>query len=187
MQKTNRHRTEMQWKQDDVTQMNDFQGESFSVVLDKGTLDALMTDDSDEVILRVRAYLSEMSRVLKIGGRFICVSLLQPHILKLLLEYLPLNNFMFRVVRCVEAERKTAESNSDGTSMPVFVVVGTKFKALPQKLLEVCMVGEKIQRMSNEEEILGKDDIQIFDKCLTNSFKKKIFFCTKKNKKKIVV
>lgn len=160
MQKTNRHRTEMQWKQEDVTQMKS-EADSFSVVLDKGTLDALMTDESEEVTNRVRAYLSEMSRVLKIGGRFICVSLLQPHILKLLLEYLPVNNFMFRVVRCVEAEQKTAESSSDGTSMPVFVVVGSKFKALPQKLLEVCMAGEKIQRLSSEEEIMTViNDIQ---------------------------
>uniref|UniRef100_A0A336LKZ2 CSON009529 protein n=1 Tax=Culicoides sonorensis TaxID=179676 RepID=A0A336LKZ2_CULSO len=154
MQKINRHRDEMQWKQQDVTQMTDFESESFSVVLDKGTLDALTTDESEEVINRVRAYLSEMTRVLKIGGRFICVSLLQPHILKVVLEYLPTNNYMFRVVRCMEAERKTAETSSDGTSMPVFVVIGSKFKALPQKILEVCMAGDKIQRMSSEGDVM---------------------------------
>ncbi|XP_063702286.1 eEF1A lysine and N-terminal methyltransferase homolog [Culicoides brevitarsis] len=153
MLKANRSRSEMQWLQGDVTQMKEFNEETFSVVLDKGTLDALMTDDSAEVLNRVSAYLSEMSRVLKIGGRFICVSLLQPHILKLLLATLPANNFMFRVVRCVEAERKTAETSSDGTSMPVFVVVATKFKALPQKLLEICMCGDKIQRLTSEAEV----------------------------------
>lgn len=161
MQKTNRHRNEMQWLQEDVTQMNNFQPDTFSVVLDKGTLDALMSADSPEVRDRVLAYFSEMTRVLKVGGRFICVSLLQTHILQLLLEYLPANNFMFRVVRCVEAERKTADSSSDGTCMPVFVVIATKFKALPQKLLEVCLAGEKIQRLGSETEVLNAiNDVQ---------------------------
>lgn len=61
----------------------------FSAVLDKGTLDAVMTDDSDEVSARVDQMLREIGRVLRQGGRYVCVSLLQDHILRKVLEYFP--------------------------------------------------------------------------------------------------
>lgn len=129
-----------------------FEDSQFSVVLDKGTLDALMTDDTDDVRVTANKYFAEISRVLRIGGRYVCVSLLQEHIIKELLEYFPNNNWMFRVVRCLEAEQKTVET--DGTAMPVFIVIATKFKQLPMKILEVCMGGEKMERLEKPEEIL---------------------------------
>lgn len=61
----------------------------FSAVLDKGTLDAVMTDDSDEVSARVHQMFREIGRVLRQGGRYVCVSLLQDHILRKVLEYFP--------------------------------------------------------------------------------------------------
>ena len=60
----------------------DFEEDSFSVVLDKGTLDALMTDESPEVVDKAHALFKEISRVLKLGGRYICVSLAQEHIIR---------------------------------------------------------------------------------------------------------
>lgn len=153
MMEANKTRTGMSWSQMDATAMN-FDAENFSVVLDKGTLDAMCTDDSMEVQKRTQKYFSEVSRVLsEKGGRFVCITLLQSHILKLLLDFFSTNNFMFRVVRCMEAEKKTAETSASGQSMPVFVVVATKFKLLQQKLFEVCLVGEIIQRLSDEREI----------------------------------
>lgn len=103
----------------------------FSVVIDKGTLDALMPDDSEEVSERIDKFFGEVGRVLRLGGRYICISLLQDHILRKMLAYFANTNWMFRIVRCHEAEQKTADSG-ESTVMPVFAVIVTKFKLLPQ-------------------------------------------------------
>ena len=63
------------------------QDESYSVVLDKGTVDALMTEDTVEVRERMDEMLGEVERVLRLGGRFVTVSLLQPHILHHLVHW----------------------------------------------------------------------------------------------------
>ena len=65
----------------------DLEDGSFSVVLDKGTLDALMTDDSPEVVEKAHSLFKEVSRVLKLGGRYICISLAQEHIIKASLTF----------------------------------------------------------------------------------------------------
>lgn len=106
-----------------------FDNELFSAVLDKGTLDALMPNDNAETLADIEKYLNEISRILRNGGRYICISLLQEHILKTVLEYFPNNNWMLRIVRCFEAENKAL--NAGESSMPVFMVVCTKFKTLP--------------------------------------------------------
>lgn len=72
----------------------------------------------------------EIDRVLRVGGRYICVSLLQEHILVKLLEFFPTAGWMFRVCRCIEAEQRSARSG-DGAGLPVFIVICTKFKKLP--------------------------------------------------------
>lgn len=56
---------------------------------------------------------------------------------------------MFRIVRCKEAEQKTSTSSSDGTSMPVFIIIATKFHTLPTTILELCLAGDKIERFEN--------------------------------------
>ncbi|XP_062548546.1 eEF1A lysine and N-terminal methyltransferase homolog [Armigeres subalbatus] len=154
MQEANKlQRPEMLWYHMDATSMN-FSDEKYSVVLDKGTLDALFTDETEPTLTTVRKYFSEIARVLRIGGRYVCISLLQEHILKEILGYFPENEFVLRVVRCLEAEQKTAESSSDGTSMPVFIVVATKFKKLPMKVFEICLTGDQVQRVQKPEEVV---------------------------------
>lgn len=147
-------RGDMKFLQMDATAMS-FENESFSVVFDKGTLDALMTDNSDEVRKTVETYFNEILRVLRNGGRYICISLLQEHILNFLLEFFPKNSCMFRVVRCFETEQcsNEADSESDSPSMPVFAIVVTKFKALQQPILEVCMGGDKMVRHSSTDDV----------------------------------
>lgn len=130
MTSINAHRTNMRFLCMDAMNTT-FNNEEFNVVLDKGTLDALMPDENEETMKGIDKYFSEIKRVLKLGGRFVCISLLQSHILKKLLETFCDKSWMFRVVRCHEAEEKNAE-NGDGTTLPVFVVVATKFKAMPQ-------------------------------------------------------
>lgn len=73
-----------------------------------------MTEDTTEVRETAEKYLSEICRVLRNGGRYVCISLLQEHIIRELVDFFPKNNWMFRVVRAVEAEQKTAESSNDG-------------------------------------------------------------------------
>ena len=77
---------QMKFQQMDALSMT-FEDSSFSVLFDKGTLDALMVDESDEILTNIGGYFSEISRVLRLGGRFICVSLLEQHILKRILLY----------------------------------------------------------------------------------------------------
>jgi spermidine synthase/ubiquinone/menaquinone biosynthesis C-methylase UbiE len=149
MKKQYRDRESCKWLVQDATAM-EFPDGSFSVVLDKGTLDAMMSEESDSVHEMVRNYFKEVSRVLKPMGRFVCVSLLQEHIVKSLLEFFPANDFLFRVVRCLEAEEKTKENNEDGSFMPVFMIVATKFTKLPSKIFEVSQDGEAIERLQDD-------------------------------------
>lgn len=130
MQRINSHRDKMSFICMDALQTS-FEDGQFNVVLDKGTLDALMPDESDETVKRIDNYFSEIKRVLKLGGRFICISLLQSHILKKVLEVFCDLSWMVRIVRCHEAEQKSLE-NGDGTTLPVFIVIATKFKKMPQ-------------------------------------------------------
>jgi spermidine synthase len=137
------------WRTMDATAM-DFKDEEFSVILDKGTLDAMMSEET-ETSDTVLKYFAEVKRVLKNGGRFVCISLLQEHIIKHLLEFFPSNNFLFRVVRCLDAELQTSQTNEDGSSMPVFAVIATKFMKLPSKILEISQDGEAIERVNGED------------------------------------
>lgn len=150
MTKTYRNREGCKWIQMDATSMS-FDDQSFSVVLDKGTLDAMMSEESDTLHEMVQKYFSEITRVLKPMGRYVCVSLLQEHIVKALLNFFPSNSFLFRVVRCLEAEEKTSSTNEDGSSMPVFLIVATKFSKLPSKMLEISHDGENIERLQGDE------------------------------------
>lgn len=61
---------------------------------------------------------------------------------------------MFRVVRCQEAELKTAEGSVDGTAMPVFFVIATKFQKLSFAVLEVCMSGDKMCRLQSNADVI---------------------------------
>ena len=66
-----------------------FEDGEFSAVFDKGTLDALMVDETEAVVADIDAMFSEIGRVLKQGGRYIIVTLLQDQILKKILSYFP--------------------------------------------------------------------------------------------------
>lgn len=76
MAKAYRNRKGCKWIQMDATSMT-FDNESHSVVLDKGTLDAMMSEETDASKELIQKYFSEITRVLKTMGRYVCVSLLQ--------------------------------------------------------------------------------------------------------------
>lgn len=120
-----KQRPDMKFIQMDVMNTT-FHDEQFNVILDKGTLDALMPNNDVETIVQIDKMFYEINRTLKSGGRYICISLLQEHILRQLLQFFPKNNYLFRVVRCHDAEKKTAENGEN--SLPVFAIICTKFK-----------------------------------------------------------
>ena len=65
----------------------EFESEKFDVVLDKGTLDALMSEENIEKSNEDSEKLfNEIERVLKVGGRYMCISLAQEHIQSRLLN-----------------------------------------------------------------------------------------------------
>ena len=69
-----------------------------------------------------------MDRVLRLGGRYVCISLLQPHILEFLVEsFVAGRGWPIRIVRCKEAD--DGKSPEDRT-FPVFAVIATKFKKM---------------------------------------------------------
>ncbi|KAK9680381.1 Methyltransferase domain [Popillia japonica] len=145
-------RPAMQFIQMDALNMS-FEERKFSVVLDKGTLDALMPNDKNETIERIDRYFREISRVLKDNGRYICVSLLQEHILKKILSYSAANDWSTKIIRCHEAESKTS-TTSDNT-LPVFMVVCSKTKSTSSMLLEVSLSADnKFIKYEAAEEVL---------------------------------
>ncbi|XP_068207837.1 eEF1A lysine and N-terminal methyltransferase isoform X1 [Palaemon carinicauda] len=148
---------DMQWLQMDIT-ASTFEDEQFSCVFDKGTLDALMTDSSQEVISTINKYFTELSRVLRVGGRYVCVSLLQEHIMDYVLQWFPQNCWMVRVCRCEEAEK--ARTDVGEFSFPVFVLVCTKFRQMPNfnPVIEIQLHGDMVQRVKNPDEL--KDNVR---------------------------
>ncbi|CAI9271358.1 unnamed protein product [Lactuca saligna] len=73
-----RSRPCMRWRVMDMTSMQ-FADKSFDAVLDKGGLDALMEPELGPVL--GNQYVSEVKRVLKEGGKFICLTLGESHVL----------------------------------------------------------------------------------------------------------
>ncbi|XP_031837673.1 eEF1A lysine and N-terminal methyltransferase homolog [Nomia melanderi] len=145
-------RPDLIYEQMDATQMT-YPSDTFSVILDKGTLDALMPDTKENTTTIVNKYFKEITRVLRNGGRYICISLLQEHILTELLSYFPSAGFMFRIIRCYEAEAKARIE--EGSLIPVFVVVATKFKNLQQLVLETVLVDGPPKRVSTTNDMLS--------------------------------
>ncbi|PKC14635.1 S-adenosyl-L-methionine-dependent methyltransferase [Rhizophagus irregularis] len=106
-------RTGMTWIEMDIRDLN-FLDRTFDIVIDKGTMDALMCDEGDvwdpnpEVIEVVRKEVDEVTRILKVGGKFIYVTFGQPHFRRRYLER-PCwkvevetldNQFLFRLCQC---------------------------------------------------------------------------------------
>jgi SAM-dependent methyltransferase len=83
----------LEWTVGDIFQLDEsLQDRVFDVALDKGTLDALLTakhdpwDPEPEIIEYITAYMNEVARHLKSGGRFIHITFVQSHFRKRFLE-----------------------------------------------------------------------------------------------------
>ncbi|KAL1123784.1 hypothetical protein AAG570_001557 [Ranatra chinensis] len=132
-------RPDLKFLEMDLLEMT-FEPETFSAVLDKGTLDALMPEDNAQSVETAEKYFSEIGKILKIGGRYLVVSLLQAHILAALLDHFVSAGWMVRIYRCHEAEQKALDDGATN-ALPVFVVVVTKFKKMPNRapIIEMCL------------------------------------------------
>ncbi len=64
-----------------------YDDDSFNAVLDRGTIDSLVLQGTDDVKEKLSGLFQQIHRVLKLGGRFICVSFAQKDVTKLVLEY----------------------------------------------------------------------------------------------------
>ena len=115
-------RPTMQFVQMDLLKMN-FTDNNFDCVIDKGTLDAIMTDSSESTIEKVTTMVSEIRRVLKNNGRYICVSLAQGHIVDFLVDQFA-TGWLVRLHQVKLAEDITQAST--GKALPVFVFIMTK-------------------------------------------------------------
>lgn len=135
----------------DVLQM-DFPDAHFQVVLDKGTLDAILTDDEEATLSKVDTMFAEVSRVLQVGGRYLCVSLAQAHVLKKAVEYFSQEGWVVRV------HEVAGSGDEQQFVLPVFVYVMTKFKKIPgsaQQILEICPEEQdKPMRMESAERLV---------------------------------
>ncbi|XP_011073798.1 methyltransferase-like protein 13 isoform X2 [Sesamum indicum] len=81
LRKNVRERPEMKWRVMDMTSMQ-FANESFNAIVDKGGLDALMEPQLGPRLGNL--YLAEVKRLLKFGGKYICLTLAESHVLDLL-------------------------------------------------------------------------------------------------------
>lgn len=127
-------RPKMSYLQMDMLHM-DFPDAHFQVALDKGTLDAVLTDDEEVTLSKVDRMFAEISRVLQVGGRYLCVSLAQAHVLKKAVEYFSQEGWVVRV------HEVATSGDKQQFVLPVFVYVMTKFRKIPGsalQILEMC-------------------------------------------------
>lgn len=113
----------------------DFPDAHFQVVLDKGTLDAVLTDEEEATLAKVDKMFAEISRVLQVGGRYFCVSLAQTHVLKKAVKYFSQEGWVVRV------HQVAGSGDKQQFVLPVFVYVMTKFRKIPgsaPQILEIC-------------------------------------------------
>lgn len=141
-------RPKMKYLKQDVKEMEFADGE-FGAVFDKGTLDALMVDESDAVVADIDKMFTEIGRVLKQGGRYLIISLLQDQILRKILSFFTEIGWPIRI-HLINTDTSDKEFH-----MPVFAVVLTKFKKLPnmKQILEVSTVEEKVERFGDVDKI----------------------------------
>ena len=70
----------------DATKLT-YEPQSFDVAVDKGTLDAIAVSNDQETIDTCWAYFNEILKVLNKDGTLIIISLLQPHVYKIILDF----------------------------------------------------------------------------------------------------
>lgn len=148
-------RPHMSFLKMDMTQM-EFPDASFQVVLDKGTLDAVLTDEEEKTLQQVDRMLAEVGRVLQVGGRYLCISLAQAHVLKKAVGHFSREGWMVRVHQVASGQDQVLEAELR-FPLPVFAFIMTKFRPIPGSALqifELCAQEQgKPMRLENAERL----------------------------------
>ncbi|XGW26319.1 hypothetical protein V3C99_007159 [Haemonchus contortus] len=147
----NRERSELHFSKEDATSTS-FADEDFSVVVDKGTLDALLPPKASEQQLDfVDKMFCEVQRVLKVAGRYLIVTLAQHHIVKHFMEhFLSKQQFLLRV--------HELENSASGFPMPIFILVATKLRnVMPVSMpIELCRAGsDRFEKFAHLHDVLS--------------------------------
>ncbi|XP_077390994.1 eEF1A lysine and N-terminal methyltransferase isoform X1 [Festucalex cinctus] len=133
-QRNAERRPDLKFQQVDATQMP-YQDACYQAALDKGTLDAMASEEGGEL---ARNMLTEVARVLSVGGRYVCITLAQESVIRLAVEHFVQLGWAVRL-HCLQ-EETSAEQNDDSFALPVFVLVCTKFRQpMPTPILEFCL------------------------------------------------
>ena len=116
----NKKRKDMTFCKMDVLDMS-FEDSVFDCVLDKGTLDTIFSGTDDVTVQKVNRMFDEVGRVLRIAGRYICITLAQQHILEKLLRHFE-SGWLIRVHKV----KLAVGADVIGGALPVFVFICTK-------------------------------------------------------------
>ena len=102
----------------------DLDDEDFNVLIDRGELDRLHRDclSCQRTDSNITEYFQVVQRILKVGGRFICLSFATEDILDKLLSYFS-SGWFFRVHLI-----NTKTSDGKSVTLPLFCFVLTKTK-----------------------------------------------------------
>ncbi|CAJ1939114.1 unnamed protein product [Sphenostylis stenocarpa] len=124
-----RDRPLMRWRVMDITAMQ-FKDESFIAVIDKGGLDALMEPKVGPKL--GNQYLSEVKRVLKPGGKFVCLTLAESHVLNLLFS-------KFRLGWKMSVDAIPLKSSSKPSLQTFMVVVEKELSTLVHQITSLLL------------------------------------------------
>lgn len=130
-QRNAQRRPDLIFEQVDATQTG-YESGSYQAALDKGTLDAMASEEEGALAGRM---LAEVTRVLAVGGRYVCVTLAQEHVIKLAVEHFAEAGWAIRI-HCLSQQSQDSESCF---ALPVFILICTKFRQPPPfAVLELC-------------------------------------------------
>jgi ubiquinone/menaquinone biosynthesis C-methylase UbiE len=97
----NSSKSRMTWIVGDMTNMTDIPSHSIDIVFDKGALDALLSDDSEQILDKAHQMFLEIERVLVPNGKYICISLAQDFVIKTCINHFTqMNNNIKCSTRC---------------------------------------------------------------------------------------
>lgn len=110
----------------DILHMSSCGQAVYDCVIDKGTLDAICVNKEQLTLEKVDRMFSEIKRVLKPNGRYLCVSLCQEHVVDQLLS-----NHSNGWIARGHVIRNVGEAVGVASTLPVFVFVMTKMVSIP--------------------------------------------------------
>eukprot|EP00949_MAST-11_sp_MAST-11-sp1_P004448 g4448.t1 len=124
---------------------------TFDLVFDKGALDALMSDDSEQSKTEAGRMFSEISRVLSSSGSYICITLAQKHIMAAFFRFF----FVGWKVNVHSFEP------SDGSALCPFVFVVTKDATLALPAINTHLQGTLKESVTLSDAMAAVREVQI--------------------------